>query len=106
MKCGDNVCQCLANIRCIARKIGKICVNVWATLNKFNADEFMQNEQQQRQHKEGEEMDAAQASKKTSEPGILAHYFELLKEEQVKIRFEMQRMEEENKKNLKKETQI
>ena len=57
----------------------------------------MQNEQQQRQHKEGEEMDAAQASKKTSEPGILAHYFELLKEEQVKIRFEMQRMEEENK---------
>ena len=82
----------------------KICVDVWATLNKLNADaeEFMQNKQQQRQQKEGEEIDAAQASKKTSEPGNLAHYFELLKEEQVKHRFEMQRIEEENKKNLKK----
>ena len=29
MKCGDNVCQFLGNIRCIARKIEKICVNVW-----------------------------------------------------------------------------
>ena len=51
-------------------------------------------------------IDPAQASKKTSGPGNLAHYFELLKEEQVKLRFEMQRIEEENKKNLKKETKI
>ena len=61
------MCQCLGNIRCIARKIEKICVDVWATLNKLNAnaEEFMQNEQQrlqqqqqQRQHKDGEEKDA------------------------------------------------
>ena len=51
-------------------------------------------------------IDPAQASKKTSGPGNLAHYSELLKEAQVKLRFEMQRIEEENKKNLKKETKI
>ena len=48
-------------------------------------------------------IDPAQASKKTSGPGKLAHYFELLKEEQVKLRFKMHRIEEENKKNIKKE---
>ena len=41
--------------------------------------------------------------KNTKWPGNPAHYFELLKEEQVKLRFEMQRIEEENKKNIKKE---
>ena len=48
-------------------------------------------------------IDQQQNSRKTSGPGNLGHYCELLKEEQVKIRFKMHKIEEENKKNKTKE---
>ena len=43
-QCGDNVCHCLGKLRHIARKIGKICLEVRATLHNVDkdAEEFIQ----------------------------------------------------------------